>query len=376
MAGKGYNGGDGEPQLIAALRELLDAEESDTVTRIKSHYWKTGNIVEIAIARGYTKAAGLQGWFFNHFGKGVTHAKECLQCWKNRETFDRAYAWWRAGNTGFTPTKLSGPRFANELCKAYGERLTTDADKLASRNQRKLNAKALREQAAAWRQRYDRLKGEHLKWADEDQREPRVLHSIELEIAADEDAEQDSDLPLKATRPSKFDPDSEGAPTDDVTQTTTSAPYPSSNTNGEQHPGGSEDLVVMMRDRTNQQLPASLYVVPPDTPIVQEDPIKPMSLVDVAVPGDELVKIEIKHNLNRWPGLSRGDDELLRQKRAAYYMLCGEVPAENNDVVRKLARGFWREVGTKLDVDARIPAERNKQAEAVARKQKPLDAVE
>ena len=97
MATKGYDGGDGEPQLVAALRELLDAEESDTVTRIKSHYWKTGHIVEIAIAREYTKAPGLKGWFFNHFGKGVTHAKECLQCWKNRETFDRAYAWWKTG---------------------------------------------------------------------------------------------------------------------------------------------------------------------------------------------------------------------------------------------------------------------------------------
>jgi hypothetical protein len=128
------------------------------------------------------------------------------------------------------------------------------------------------------------------------------------------------------------------------------------------------------RNLAEQQRPASLDVVPPDTPSVQNEPIKLVSLADVAVPRDDLLEIEIKYHLNGWPGLSKGDDAVLRNKRAAYYVLCGEVPPEHNDVLRKLAKAFWREVVSKDDVDARIPAERDGQAEAAIRKQKQPDA--
>jgi hypothetical protein len=124
-------------------------------------------------------------------GKGETHGRDCLSCWKCRHSFDAALAWWRAGNTGFMPAKLSGPRFAIELCKAYGNRMQGNTP-----SQRKgKTAKELREEAARWRSRFDRLKGEHVKWAQEDNREPRVLYVIEREIAAEE---TESEFPVEA----------------------------------------------------------------------------------------------------------------------------------------------------------------------------------
>jgi hypothetical protein len=56
----GYDGGDGESELVAALSALLDGEETDTVAAIKGRYWRIGSIVEIAAARGYVKAMGLR----------------------------------------------------------------------------------------------------------------------------------------------------------------------------------------------------------------------------------------------------------------------------------------------------------------------------
>ena len=63
----GYNGGDSEKLLCDALADLLQVEETDVVAAIKNRYMKTGHIIEIAVASGYTRALGLKGWFYAHF---------------------------------------------------------------------------------------------------------------------------------------------------------------------------------------------------------------------------------------------------------------------------------------------------------------------
>src|SRR4029077_19826979 len=127
----GYDGADSEAVLIAALKEDFDGEETDAIQKIKTKYMRDGHIIDIAVARGYTKKLGFRGWVYTAIGKGETYARECLTCWKGHACFDDAVNWYRTGNTGFVPSKLSGPRFGAELLKAYGERLLTDADKLA-----------------------------------------------------------------------------------------------------------------------------------------------------------------------------------------------------------------------------------------------------
>ena len=57
MATKNCGGRDGEPQLVGALRDLLDAEERDTITKTKSHYWVIHHIIDVAIAREFTNAS-------------------------------------------------------------------------------------------------------------------------------------------------------------------------------------------------------------------------------------------------------------------------------------------------------------------------------
>jgi hypothetical protein len=171
--------GDGEQQIIARLQLLFTEAEQDATTAIKTKYWAIGREIMAAEEHGYVKAMGLKGWMHVNFKKGETTARECKQCWKDRLIFDRALEWWRAGNTGFTPSKITGPRFGNELCKAYSNRLMSNADKANRKGRRKkMDAKALREEAAKWRYRYDRVKGEHIQWATEDNRKPRVLSAF------------------------------------------------------------------------------------------------------------------------------------------------------------------------------------------------------
>ena len=200
MTVKGYDGGDGEKEIVAALKQAFDAEESDTIATIKTKYYPIGHMIEIAIAKGYAKRLGFKGWMAIEIDRGVTHGRDCLSCWKCRHSFDAALAWWRAGNTGFMPAKLSGPRFAVEICEAYGNRMQGNTP---TQKRKGKTAKELREDAARWRSRFDQFKGEHVKWAQEDNREPRVLYVIEREIAADEPPE--SEFPVEAIRPDQDD---------------------------------------------------------------------------------------------------------------------------------------------------------------------------
>jgi hypothetical protein len=242
----GYDGGDGEPEIVAALTELFATIEGEVVHNIKEKYWVIGHAIEIAEARGYVKAMGLKGWMYLRFGKGETTARECKQCWKDRDVFDHAYNWWKSGNTDFTPTKLTGPRFSNEICKAYRERLLSDAERLAKRGRnKKKGAKEFREEAARWRSRYDRAKGVILKWGGEDGRESRELVQIELEIAAEEESEGEMTAPLDVRR---ADPEAT-APHNDDADDDNPDPVP------EQHPGAPEPT----DDADQQSKSASTY---------------------------------------------------------------------------------------------------------------------
>jgi hypothetical protein len=136
---------------------------------------------------------------FLHFRRRETHARECLQCWTDRDVFDSAYTWWKTGNSEFTPTKLSGPRFSNELCKAYRERLRGSKRKQV----KKMDAKKLRELIALYCSGFARVAGEYRRWANQDNREPLVLKAVEQEIAAAEADEDEAVMPMIATADQK-----------------------------------------------------------------------------------------------------------------------------------------------------------------------------
>jgi hypothetical protein len=196
----GYDGGESEEALIAALRELLNEEEGDTITKIKTKYWPTGHAIEIAKAKGYIQKMGLKGWMFHNFQRSETHARDCLTAWQCRRQFDDAYKWWKSGNTNYMPQKLSGPRFCVDLCKAYEKRLEAPAPR-----RKGPTAKQLRAVIAAYRSGFGRLKTEHVQWAEEDQRASRVLTVIEQEIEEAEaeiatGTDGDGQWPLNATR--------------------------------------------------------------------------------------------------------------------------------------------------------------------------------
>ena len=184
MTYDGYDGGDSEQELIKAANEILSLGEADTVSKIKRHYWLLGSIIETAIARGYTKPPGMKGWVNSWLRCSHTHAYDCLNAWKNRHDFDEAYRWYQSLNSKWHPNKMTGPRFALEIIKAWRDRHRTDAEKLASTTRKKqTHAKDAIDAAKKWKARYERLRDEHRKLAQFADREPLVLQAIEREIA-------------------------------------------------------------------------------------------------------------------------------------------------------------------------------------------------
>ena len=198
----GYEGGDSEEALIAALKQDFTSETTDALEKVRTKYMRDGHIIAIAVARGYTKKLGFKGWLALKVGCGETHARNCMNCWKLRHDFDRVADWWRSGNTEFQPSKLSGPVLYLELHKAWKERGLSDAEKLAKRGKKKgLGNKQLRELLALHRNWLDRLASEHMKWAETDARESRVLSQIIRERAEAEGNKDDVAFPLKSTYP-------------------------------------------------------------------------------------------------------------------------------------------------------------------------------
>src|SRR5690242_19632574 len=95
----GYEGGEAEEEIVAALTKLFAAADDDVAIAIKTKYWPIGSAIEIAEARGYIKQLGLKGWMFTRFRKSETHARDCLKCWhETRRHFDEAWEWYKTGN--------------------------------------------------------------------------------------------------------------------------------------------------------------------------------------------------------------------------------------------------------------------------------------
>jgi hypothetical protein len=209
---QGYDGGDGEEQLLAALREIMASAEADSWEKIRVKYMKIGSITEIARARGYIKNSrlGFVGWCVSKIGYGETTARDSFKCWEKRRDFDAVRAWVAENNT-FKPGKLSGPLLYLDAHKAWSQRLRPDAT--PRQQARKLTAKELRQLVQAYRSMLDRSGGVITKWAAEDGRDTREWNIIVQERAAIEielgegngNGNGDEDrFPLHATRQNPY----------------------------------------------------------------------------------------------------------------------------------------------------------------------------
>ena len=225
----GYDGGDGEPALLAALKERLATESTDAWTRVRAKDMYIGAIIEIAVARGYIKASrlGFAGYMVTKIGFAETHCRDCLKCWQKRRDFDTVREWVATAN-GFRPAKLSGPLLYLVSHKAWSARLTPDAPK---KKPKRLTAKELRQLIQAYRNMRDRSGGVIVKWADEDGRDAREWNRIVAERAAIEaelsEPDDDSDFPVSSIH-DNAEPEE---PEDDVPETeqypgTESSPEP------------------------------------------------------------------------------------------------------------------------------------------------------
>ncbi len=58
----GYDGDESEQALVSALRDGFVSDQTDALEKVRTTYMRTGHVIEIAVARGYTKRLGLKGW--------------------------------------------------------------------------------------------------------------------------------------------------------------------------------------------------------------------------------------------------------------------------------------------------------------------------
>ena len=275
MSKFGYEGGDSEEALIAALEQDFASETTDALEKVKTKYIRAGHIIAIAVARGYTKKLGFKGWLALKVGCGETHARNCTNCWKLRHDFDRVADWWRSGNTEFQPSKLSGPMLYLELHKGWKERGLSDAEKLAKRRRKGLGNKQLRLLLALHRNWLGRLVSEHLKWAETDNREPRVLSQINRERAEAESDEDEVTFPLTST----YTPPPEPHETDD-----TDGNVPQEQPEAEQHLRGGDDIAEEEQHLGGEECVAA-HAIPPvaeNTP-AQDAPSEQAGVALVAV---------------------------------------------------------------------------------------------
>ena len=114
---------------------------------------------------------------------------------------------WLANNT-FKPAKASGPILFLDSHKAW---LNPNA---RQKKQKKLSAKEWRQLAQFYRNSLDQVGDEHVKLAEDADREPRVWNQIVLERAKIEaefsETAGDLEFPVTATRPEGVD-DEQGA---------------------------------------------------------------------------------------------------------------------------------------------------------------------
>jgi hypothetical protein len=202
----GYDGGDGEDQLIAALKAAVATEVADNWERVATKYMYIGSIVDICVAGGHVKKSrlGFAGYFYAKIGYAETTCRDCLKCWEKRHDFDRVRDW-VSSNNGFKPKKASGPILYLDSHRAWSERLKPDATK----RPKKLTAKEMRQMLQAYRSMLDRTGGAYVRLSEEVGSEPRVWHQITQERALLEqelgESESDADFPVTATRLTESD---------------------------------------------------------------------------------------------------------------------------------------------------------------------------
>jgi len=207
----GYDGPEDETSLVKALTDLLNQTVQETIDGITAKDMLIGQIVSIAVARGYTKRLGFAAWIGVHIGYGATHCNECKRVYEKRRVLPAALAWYREGNLPYQPQRLKGPKFALEIISAY-ERRYDPAERIKRRGK---TSKELRAEVMLWRDRFEKVGDELRKIAQYADVEPRVLNAIEREIEA-EDAEVEFPVETEMDEPQteKPKPETSGGQTE------------------------------------------------------------------------------------------------------------------------------------------------------------------
>ena len=374
----GYDGGDSEDVLLNALKQAVDIEIADNWDRIRKKDMYIGSIVGTIIARGYIKKSrlGFAGYMVTFVGKAETYCRQCLACWRKRRDFDTVRQW--LANNTFKPAKASGPILFLDSHKAW---LNPNA---RQKKQKKLSAKEWRQLAQFYRNSLDQVGDEHVKLAEDADREPRVWNQIVLERAKIEaefsETAGDSEFPVTATRPEGVDDEQgaaqeavgavlleEHADFDDAVQPQDSLPE------SKQYQGVDFTVVgkIHIPPRHPQRplkpvlrLPHCVVREPDiagDSIIIQSDtrpdPAR-IVLSPTAVAGDERDEIERLNGLPaNWARKSALKDARCRNIRAFFYREWGArlTPAELKTAL-KLPRKVWSDAGTVADVLAQIDA--------------------
>ena len=191
----GYQGETDEKTLVKAANDLWLADRAEANEAIKRRYLQIGCILEVAQQAGYVKAAGgFRQWVKGNLKCSHTHAYDCQNAWKRRDNLLDAMRWYESGDTDWKPKNGNGPTFARDLLKAWETRNSPAPAKPPSRPS---SGKAAVAAAAMWKDRYTRLRDEHLKFAKFAKKEPVILNSIEQEIAA----EGETTSPVASVKP-------------------------------------------------------------------------------------------------------------------------------------------------------------------------------
>ena len=199
----GYDGGDGEPQLLAALKEALAVEVNDAWEKVRVKYMYIGSIIDIAKAKGLIKKSrlGFAGYMATHVGYAEKTCRDCLRCWEKRRDFNDVREWVATTNL-FKPEKPTGPMLYLDSHKAWSNRLKSGQ---APARPKTLGAKELRKLLRAYQDMLDRVGGEHVKQAEINHFEPRVWNAIvqeraALEVEMSKTVSDPSAFPVDATR--------------------------------------------------------------------------------------------------------------------------------------------------------------------------------
>ena len=374
----GYDGGDREEQLLAALKQGVATESDDGWGRIPEKDMYIGSIVDICVSKGYVKASrlGFAGYFVTKVGYAETYIRQCWHVWQKRRDFDAVREWVTNSNT-FTPSKLSGPLLFLDSHKAWLERRNPNARQ--KKTAKKPTIKELRHLVQAYRNMLDRLGGEHVKLAEDADREPRVWNQIVLERATIEaefsEATGDTEFPVTATRHEDVDDEQGDAQeADDAVLSGERSEPQDSLPESKQYQGVDFTLVgeIQVPPRHPQRPQKPVLRLPhcvvrePDivdhSIIIQPDTRpNPATIVlsPTAVAGDERDETEHRFQLPaKWAGRASAiSDKRCRNLRAAFYKAWGQyLTLAQVEAALKLPKKMWLGAKTVADVLAQIDA--------------------